>query len=160
MEILLDTSVPVFAWLILRIVYAWMFLYPLKALLKDWPGALGLTQLVIPFAAPLFTVAMLLTMFFSGLSILLGFYGQLAGFALLVYCLIGALVHYRLASKLQTISLSGQSSSEDKQLLTQAIQLGSVGHVTSAQKNFVLAAVACFFMLIGTGPYSLTGPFF
>lgn len=160
METLLDTSVPLSAWLILRIVYAWMFLYPLKTLLKDWPGALGLTQLVMPFAAPFFTVLMLLTMFLGSLSILLGFYGQFAGLALLVYCLIGAIVHYRLASKLQTISLSSLSSFEDKQQLTQAIQLGVVGHITSAQKNFVLAAVACFFMLMGTGPYSLTVPLF
>lgn len=156
----IDNTFSIIAWLVLRIVYAWMFLYPLKTLLKDWHGALGLTQLVTPFAAPFFTVIMLLTMFLGGLSILFGFYSQIAGLALLIYCLMGAIVHYRLAGKLQTMNLSNPSSSEDKQQLTQAIQLGVVGHVTSAQKNFVLAAVACFFMLIGTGPYSLTGPLF
>lgn len=148
------------AWLVLRIVYAWMFLYPLKTLLKDWSGAVALTKLIIPIAAPLFTVAMLLAMFFGALSILFGIFGQLAGLVLLVYCLMGAVVHYRLAAAAGKISLSAQSAEEDKNQLAQAIQLATVGHVTSAQKNFVLAAVACFFMLMGTGPYSLTAPLF
>jgi len=39
------------------------------------------------------------------------------------------------------------------------IGLATVGHVTSAQKNIVLAAVALFFALVGTGPCSvLPGP--
>lgn len=145
----------IYAWLILRAVYAWMFLYPLNALLKDWSGTKNLTALLFPFAIPFFTVLMLLTMFFGALSILLGIYGQLAGFILLIYCLLGAIVHYRLASNAQKIHLTPVSSLEDQQTLAEAIRLAAVGNITSAQKNFVLAAVACFFMLMGTGPYSL-----
>ena len=143
------------AWLILRIVYAWMFLYPLKVLLKDFNGVVGLTKLVVPIAAPFFAVVMLFTMFFGALSILLGVYAQLAGFALLLYCVLGAVVHYRLAGQAQQILLSQDASAQDKQSLQNAIQLAIGGHVTSAQKNFVLAAVACFFMLMGSGPYSI-----
>jgi uncharacterized membrane protein YphA (DoxX/SURF4 family) len=145
----------VLAWLILRIVYAWMFLYPLKDLLKDWQGALSLTKLVVPFPklVPLFTFAMLAIMLLGGLSILLGFYGQLASAALLVYCLMGARVHYCLANKAKKLNLKENGACKE------AIQLAILGHVTSAQKNFVLAAVACFFILMGTGPYSLTAAF-
>lgn len=143
------------AWMILRISYAGMFLYPLWGLLKDWNGTKSVTALVIPFAIPFFTIMMLCTMFFGALAILFGIYGQVAGLGLLIYCLLGAIVHYRLADNSKKIVSSSTISFKDQQQLTQAIQLAVIGNVTSAQKNFVLAAVACFFMLLGTGPYSM-----
>ena len=143
------------AWLILRVVYALMFFYPIYGLLKDWSGTKNMTALLFPCAVPLFAVLMMLTMFFGAFSILFGIWGQLAGFALLIYCLLGAVVHFRLARHAQKIHLSIEASHDDQQQLKQVIQLATVGNVTSAQKNFVLAAVACFFMLMGTGPFSL-----
>lgn len=147
------------AWLILRIVYAWMFLSPLPKLLKDWEGTKDLTRLLIPVRVGItfLTIAMLCVMFFGAFAILLGIFSQLAGFALLVYCLLGVIVHDRLAQKAQHVTLSPQASTEDKQKLADVIKLAAIGNFTSAHKNVVLAAVACFFMLLGTGPYSLTG---
>ena len=147
----------VYGWLILRVTYAWMFLYPLKGLLIDWSSTKNLTQLVIPCQklASLLAVLMCLTMLLGALSILLGFYGQIAGLALSIYCLMGAVVHYRLATQAEKISLSSEASLADQQSLKQCIQLSVVGNTTSAQKNLVLAAVGCFFMLMGTGPCSL-----
>ncbi len=37
------------AWLALRVVYAWMFLYPLKSLLSDWPATVQATALLFPW---------------------------------------------------------------------------------------------------------------
>lgn len=146
----------IFAWLILRVAYAWIFLSPLPNLLKNWPETKTLTQLLIPNIATNFlTIIMVCIMFFGALSILLGVFGQIAGFALLIYCLLGAVVHSRLAKKAQKIFLSPLSSTEDQQKLQEVIQLATVGNITSADKNIVLAAVGLFFTLMGTGPYSL-----
>ncbi len=144
------------AWLILRVVYAWMFLSPLPKLLTDWEGTKNLTKLLVPkYATSFLTIIMMCVMFFGALSILFGVLGQIAGLALLIYCLLGAVVHYRLGQSAQQKSLSLQASTEDKNELSKVIRLAVIGNVTSAHKNYVLAAVACFFMLMGTGPYSL-----
>jgi uncharacterized membrane protein YphA (DoxX/SURF4 family) len=144
------------AWLVLRIVYAWMFISPLPALLKDWGGTKDMTRLLIPNIATTFlTIIMLCVMFFGALSILFGVLGQIAGLALCIYCLLGAVVHSRLARSTNAISLSSAVSIEDQQKLGKVIKLAVVGNMTSAYKNIVLAAVGFFFMLMGTGPISL-----
>ena len=143
------------AWLVLRVVYAWMFLYPLKSLLSDWPATLQATALLFPWQTPLFAVVSVAVMALGALSILLGCYGQVGAAGLLAFCLGGAVIHYRLADLAKGARLSGQASSADRQAMAQVSKLGVVGHVTSAEKNFVLAAVALFFLLKGTGPWSL-----
>ena len=65
------------------------------------------------------------------------------------------MLHYRLARRLKRTRLSAGASAADQEALEGAIGLGMVGHVTSAEKNFVLTAVAFFFVLQGTGPMSL-----
>lgn len=145
-----------YAWLILRVVYAWMFLFPLPKLISNWESTKGLTRLLIPhLATTFFTIVMLMVMFFGAISILFGVYGQLAGLALCVYCLLGAIVHYRLGKTAQHIHVSNSASKQDKAKLQHAIQLATVGNIGCALRNIVLASVACFFMLMGTGPYSL-----
>ncbi len=145
----------VYAWLILRVVYAWMFLYPLKVLLSDWSGTKKTVALLIPFGVPFFAVLMVLVMIAGGLMILLGFYAQIAGFLLLCYSLFGVIVHYRLAAQASALKLV-HADAADQAVLQQAINLALVGNITSGQKNVVLAAVGCFFMLMGSGPWSLT----
>lgn len=144
------------AWLVLRVVYAWMFLYPLIALFKDFNAAVGLVELIVPFQAKFFTMIMVIVMFFGAVMIFFGIYAQIAGFFLMFYCLIGARVHYKLMKKVSSYALSISASEVDKQLMSQATQLGAVGHLTSAEKNFVLAAVGFFFMILGSGPWSVT----
>lgn len=145
----------ILAWLILRVIYAWMFLYPLKSLLKDWSSTKNTVALLIPICAPFCAVLMVIVMIAGAFMILLGFYAKIAGFMLLIYCLFGAVVHYRLAAQAAALKLSGSASKADQKALQQAIGLALVGNITSAQKNIVLAAVGCFFMLMGSGPLSL-----
>lgn len=144
------------AWLILRVVYAWMFLYPLVNLIPNFQASVGAVKLVIPFMSRFFAVVMLIVMIYSGLSILVGFYAQIAGFLLLIYCLLGVVVHYRLVGKVARAKLSASASVEDQRCFSEVVSLGILGNKTSGQKNMVLAAVACFFMLLGSGPLSLT----
>lgn len=138
------------AWLILRLVYAWMFLMPLPGLLKNWSATVNLTGLLIPFAKPFCTAIYLLCMFFCALAIFFGIYAKLAAIPLFFISVFGVRVHYLLAK--QAAQLGGANSNEEVQ---QIIALAQVGNITSAQKNVVLAAVALFFVLMGSGPMSL-----
>lgn len=144
------------AWLVLRIAYAWMFLYPLTNLIPNFEATIGAVKLVVPFMSRFFAVVMIIVMVYSGLSILFGFYAQIAGFLLLVYCLMGVVVHYRLMGKVAHATLSASLSGDDQRCFSEVVSLGILGNKTSAQKNIVLAAVACFFMLLGSGPLSVT----
>ena len=125
-------------------------------LLKDWSATKSTVALLIPICVPFCAIVMVMVMIAGALMILLGFYAQIAGFMLLFYCLFGVLVHYRLAAQAAALKLV-HADSTDQQVLQQAIGLALVGNITSGQKNVVLAAVGCFFMLMGSGPWSLTG---
>lgn len=148
-------KVDAFAWIALRIVYAWMFLYPAAGLIRDWSTTVQTTALLFKRATGLFAFASLVIMIFGALMILFGVYGQYAAVALVAFNLGGAILHYRLARLIKQTHLSNNASAEDRAALDGAATLGWVGHVTSAEKNFVLAAVALFFALKGTGPLSL-----
>ena len=145
------------AWLVLRVVYAWMFLYPAYGLIKDWNTTVQTTALLFPRHPAVFAFGSLVLMIFGSLAILLGVYGQFAAVGLIGFNLGGALLHYRLARRLKRTRLSAEASTADHEVLEEAVNLGVVGHVTSAEKNFVLTAVAFFFVLQGTGPMSLGG---
>jgi hypothetical protein len=148
------------AWLVLRVVFAWLFLMPLPGLLKDFKGSMQLTRLLVPVMTPLFTVVMLLIMFVGSLSVLFGFYAQIGGLLLALYSLGGSVVHEKLAKQCQSAVLSGDASDADNTVLSNTGCLGFVGHHSSAQKNIVLAGVGIFFLLMGSGPLSLTGTLF
>ena len=150
-----EVSLDVCAWLVLRAVYAWMFLYPAYGLIKDWEATVQTTALLFKWHPAVFAFGSLVLMIFGALAILLGVYGQFAAVGLIGFNLGGAVLHYRLASQLKQTHLSQGAIPADQQVLEGAIDLGVVGHVTSAEKNFVLTAVAFFFALQGTGPMSL-----
>ncbi len=139
-------------WLILRIVFAWMFLYPIITLLKTWHDTVKTTALLFPWQPAFFTICSILIMFFGALSILVGFFAQVGAIGLCAISLGGAIIHYRLAAQAEKLSQQLPLSSAKEQLIT----LAQVGNVTSAQKNFVLAAVAIFFILVGSGPVSIS----
>lgn len=147
------------AWLTLRTVYAWMYLYPAVGLIKDWPSTVEVTGLLFKKATNLFAVASVAIMIVGGLMILFGVLPRYAALALLAFNLGGAKIHYALAEVAKDTRLSEGASSDDKAAHERLVGLAIVGHVTSAQKNIVLAAVAVFFVLMGTGPCSvLPGP--
>jgi uncharacterized membrane protein YphA (DoxX/SURF4 family) len=148
-------SLEYIAWLLLRVVYAWMFLYPIKGLLSDWQASIDMVKLIMPWQTSIVAYAMIVIMFLGALSILFGIYAKIAGFFLLIYCLIGARLHYLLAYNAKAMRLSELASEDDRATFSQLGNFAVVGHVTSAQKNFVLASVAAFFMIMGSGPWSL-----
>ena len=150
-----EVSLDVCAWVVLRAVYAWMFLYPAYGLMNDWEATVQTTALLFKWQPAVFAFGSLVLMVFGAIAILLGVYGQFAAVGLIGFNLGGAVLHYRLASQLKQTHLSQGAIPADQQVLEGAIDLGVVGHVTSAEKNFVLTAVAFFFALQGTGPMSL-----
>lgn len=151
----IDVNASDIAWLTLRAVYAWMFLYPAIGLLKDWPTTVQTTALLFKWHANLFAAGSMALMIGGAVMILVGLYGSLAGAGLCLFCLGGARVHYKLGAMAGATKLSSTASKEDVEAAARAASLAVVGHVTSAEKNFVLAAVGFFFFLMGTGPWSL-----
>ncbi len=148
-------SIEVAAWLTLRIVYAWIYLYPAKSLIRDWPTTVETTGLLVSWGTSFFAFISVGGMIISALMILFGVYGQFAAVALCAFNIGGAVIHYRLAAMANETRISDSASADDRTTLDGLASLGWVGHVTSAEKNFVLAAVAVFIALVGTGPYSL-----
>ena len=135
-------------------------LYPMKALLSDWAGTKKTVGILIPIFPSFCAVMMLLVMLCGALSVLVGFYSQIGGFLLCVYCIFGIKVHYRLSQLSTAGSLSSRASDSDREVLKEAQGLAVVGNITSAEKNVVLAAVALMFTLLGSGPFSLTANIF
>lgn len=133
------------AWLILRLAMAWLFLTPVFGLIRDWDGTKQLIRLISPVWINVFAFCCVSIMIVGSLSVLLGFYAQVGALLLGVYCLLGIRVHYQLA---KTIAQSAHPGDGDA--------LGIAGHVSSGQKNVVLAAVCLFIVVFGSGPLSMT----
>lgn len=139
------------AWIVLRLVYAWMFLSPVPLLLKNWPVTVSNTNLLFPWRPEWFAWASVVVMIAGAFSILFDLYIRIGALGLLTFSLGGAIIHKRLAKIAENTVLSSKASIEDTQTVDQLKTLAAVGHVTSAQKNYVLAAVAVFIMLHGSG---------
>lgn len=143
------------AWVSLRVVYAWMFIYPAIGLIQSWPTTVQTTGLLFRWRPALFAGASVAGMIVGGLMILFGMYGSIAGLFFFLFSLGGARIHFRLADQARGAKLSEVATEADAQTIRELADLAAVGHVTSAQKNFVLAAVGLFFFFMGTGPLSL-----
>lgn len=150
----------IIAFFSLRIILAWMFLYPLKNLLADWEGTKNLVGLLSPIGKNFIAILMILAMIIGAISILFGIYAQIGSAILFVYSLIGAYIHYKLAKEASKKELSDSANKIDKEILIETKSLGIVGNVTSAQKNFVIAGALLFITLMGSGPYSITANIF
>lgn len=143
------------AFLLLRLTLAWLFLLPIKGLISDWNNTINLVRLIAPFKPQFFATLMILVMIFGSISILFGIYAQVGALFLFVYSLMGFVVHYRLSKNLDGMTLSASASKQDKVTFQNAKALGVVGHVTSAQKNIVIAVALLVIVLLGSGPFSL-----
>ena len=141
-------------WLVMRISIAWLFLWPLPGLLKDWPGTVGATSLVFPVPG-LTTLAGVAVMLVGGISVGVGIYGRIGAAALALYCVGGVLVHMALSRQpgtlVEGLHLEGQAEATART----AAAIGAVGHVTSAWKNWVIAGACTFIALAGTGRWSV-----
>ncbi len=149
-----------FAFILLRIVFAWMFLWPIKSLLADWKATQSMVAMLCPASlVGIGSIGMVLLMVVGSFSILLGILPQVGGLLLAIFCLFGAYIHYRLGASAAEGALSQSVTRADRNLHAKAVGLAAVGNITSAEKNIVLAAVGIFFALVGTGPYSLCAGF-
>ena len=142
------------AWLVLRASYAWLLLTALKSLMSDRQGTIDSMRGMFPVGTELMAWFMFAMMGTSALSILLGFFAQVAGACMVVFNLMGVRFHLGFAKQAQEIAGQHPDNAE----MAQIAAIAGVGHRTSAQKNIVLAAVGLLFLLLGTGPYSLTEP--
>ena len=147
----------IIAFLVFRIVIAWFFLKPVKSLCANWKDTVEMVKLVFPFYTNAFAVMMVAVMVLGSLSVLFGFYAQVGATFLFVYSLIGFFVHTKLKNKIMLEQLRDEHSSENEKIFNSVKLLGVVGHATSAEKNIVIAAALLIIVLLGSGPYSLTG---
>ena len=141
-------------WLCMRISIAWIFLWPLPGILKDWKTTVGATALVFP-VPNLTTLAGVCVMIGGSLSVGLGIYGRIGAAVLALYCAGGVLVHMALSRQpailLDGLHLKGKSAD----VANNAAAIGAVGNVTSAWKNWTIAGACVFIALAGTGRWSL-----
>lgn len=144
-------------WLAVRIMYAWILLYSLKPLLADWEGTKQMLAALFPFINSRFSAIFTLVFMFScAMMILFGFYAQVAGILLSAFTFSGYFAHMGAVKALEGFSLSPNASASDKEVLSTVQKIGAAGHVTSANKNLVLAAMGFMFFMLGSGPLSLT----
>jgi len=144
------TDLHIIAWAVVRIALAWMFLVPLPGLLKDWQGTVNLSALLCKWNPRVLAIISVLIMLFGALSVLIGIFPRVGALGLCLYSLCGYRVHRQLARQAKAMA------NKDNQPL---VTLAQVGHVTSAQKNIVIAALAFFMVLQGVGPYMLINLF-
>ena len=95
-----------FAWVALRAVYAWIYLYASIGLMMNWPTTLSTTKLLFTKGTAFFAATSLVIMIFGSLMILFGVYGQYAAVAMFAFNLGGAVIHYRLARLAKATHLS------------------------------------------------------
>ena len=143
------------ACIVLRLVLAWFFLDPVKGLISDWDASVELVKSIIPFQPQCFAILMIIVMIVGSLSVLFGIYAQIGAGCLLIYTLMGVVVHYRLGNTLSDMRLTKTAVKADKTIFETAKALGIQGHMTSAKKNIVIVAALLQIVLLGSGPFSL-----
>ena len=140
--------------LIMRLSIAWLFLWPLPGLIRDWQSTVGATALVYPMPR-LVTLLGVCIMPLGAVSVAVGIYGRVGAAALTLYCIGGAFVHLALAKQPAELTRSVHTDQNGQAAVATAAAIGSVGHVTSAWKNWTVAGACAFLALAGTGPWSV-----
>lgn len=147
-------------WLIFRVSYSFVFLNAAWQCGKSKEGiawTVEESRILFGKAAPLFGPAGIVVMAVGGLSVLLGIYGEVGGLMLASFVLPGAIIHLR--KQKESVSLaeelknSIQPDGESK--LGQLGILASLGHYSSAMKNFSLFGPGLLLLFTGTGAYSV-----
>ncbi|MAT80168.1 MAG: hypothetical protein CMJ29_07480 [Phycisphaerae bacterium] len=144
--------------LILRIMFAWIFLWPAPGLIRNWKTTVQTTGLLFPVGQQFFTAVSVVGMITCSLMVAIGIYGRIGAIFLFFFCIGGAIVHNKLAGipEAKAKSLPEQPSDPKvAEVLAEALTLNRVGNVTSAQKNLVIAGIAAYYVLAGTGPLSI-----
>ena len=140
--------------LILRLSIAWLFLWPLPGLVRDWDATVSATALVFPMPKLVTTDGVCL-MPLGAISVGIGIYGRIGGAALALYCIGGVFVHMALSRQPAALMEALTLSDRDRATANTAATIGAVGHVTSAWKNWTVAGGCACIALVGTGPLSI-----
>ncbi|MCH2135499.1 MAG: DoxX family protein [Phycisphaerales bacterium] len=141
-------SAAAFGMNLLRAGIAWIFLWPLPGLIRNFQATVQTTALVFPMARCT-TIIGLLVMALGALSVAVGIFPRVGAAALALYCIGGAFVHKALARRIQTLA---EHASDRSGEVTEIAQLGTLGHVTSAWKNWPIAAACAYIAFAGAGP--------
>ena len=142
------------AYLIFRISYSIVFLNAAWQCGKSKAGiqwTIDESRILFGKAAPLFGVAGIFVMGFGGLSVLLGIYPEIGGLMLGLFVLPGAIIHHRKQKESQ--SLGGELGANDNQKVQMLTALASLGHYSSAMKNYSLCGPGIFLALTGGGAW-------
>lgn len=156
----MDGTLATVGWLLLRLGTGGLFVNAAWACGKDraalrWTR--DATAVVLPrFAGPLALLGVAV-MGLGGLSVLLGAYGRVGAAALALFLPPATLIHLR--SRAEATALAGRMTPDvPAELRPQLAVLGAsaaMAHYSSALKNVALFFVVLYFVLAGTGPYSL-----
>lgn len=154
--------------LVMRIAVAYVFLYAAwmnsrhKA---SWQWTIGQTALILGFipetsrhrAAIIAAVMGMVMMYGGGLSILVGAEGRLGGAALIVFCALGMAIHA--VNRKQALELGNEIGAAAPPLVPKAQSLAwsAYGaHLAAGLKNVALIGASAYFVLHGTGRWSLS----
>lgn len=147
------------ALLIFRISYTFVFLNAAWQCGRSKEGiawTIDESRILFGNAAPIFGIAGIATMAIGGLSVLLGIYGEIGGLMLAAFVLPGAIIHLRKQKESSSLAQEIQQASEsEKEKVGQLGILASLGHYSSAMKNFSLFGPGLYFLFAGTGAYSI-----
>jgi uncharacterized membrane protein YphA (DoxX/SURF4 family) len=152
-------------WLILRIAYGGLFIFTAWTLATGWDWTVANTAVLFGAArAKLFSVGAIATMSIGGMLIVLGFFGRLGALMLLVFLILGTMIHVKERDQVPGLAQALRDNakaaghqldgSDETTLMTLQVSAFSA-HVANVYKNVCLAGIALFFILVGTGPGSL-----
>lgn len=144
------------AYLILRISYSIVFLNAAWQCGKSKAGVrwtIEESRILFGNAAPLFGIAGIFVMGFGGLSVLLGFFPEIGGLMLGLFVLPGAIIHHR--KQKESLALGNELGASQNEKAQELATLASLGHYSSAMKNYSLCGPGLFLALTGGGAWSI-----
>jgi uncharacterized membrane protein YphA (DoxX/SURF4 family) len=157
------------AWIGLRALAAWVYLWAFYRNVRDAPArawTVSHTALMLRFldeptrrrVAPVLATAAMGMMVFGGLSILIGFEGRLGALLLLAFTAVGYYQHRCEYQEAMAIAerLRPFVREEGLPLLSELQWSAYAGHYSSALKNVALIGIGLWFLLAGTGPYTIS----
>lgn len=155
------------AFMVLRLAYGGLFLCAGWQCVKS-SGArqwtVDETRLMFTKHTRFFAMCGAATMLIGGACITLGLFPRIGAAGLCLFLLLGAKLH--LIQRDRAMKLKEEALAKlppelvggpHEPILQELAVAGSLGHFSSALKNFCLAGIAAYFCLAGAGPWRLIG---
>lgn len=144
------------AYLVLRVLFSIVFLNAAWQCGKSKEGVkwtIEESRILFGKWAPIFGVGGIGVMAVGGLSVLLGIYPEIGASMLTVFLLLGSVIHFRRQKDSVRIGEELSSNGQDVGELT---TLASLGHYSSAMKNYSLCGPSAFIAMTGGGAYVIS----